>query len=217
MVLLQAATLIGIVLGVSVVVRFVLLGTPLRRLLLVGFGLLLTHHVWMYLLFGPAQQLAVFLLPMLLQGLAVGVVLVPLALFTMGGLPPQLATAGTFAAVAFRNLGFVGSLAVTSVLQPYWRTTQLDRFRADLLPGASEVAARVQGLQQTLQGKGLALETAQRGAASLLARTLETQTLLRYCLNYFGLVSLGIMVLLVVLLVLPPLHRQAVTFRQRPL
>lgn len=217
MVLLQAATLLGIVLGVSVVVRFVLLGTPLRRLLVVGFGLLLTHHVWMYLLFGPAQQLTVFLLPMLLQGLAVGVVLVPLALFTMGGLPPQLAAAGTFAAVAFRNLGFVGSLAVTSVLQPYWRTTQLDRFRADLLPGSSEVAARVQGLQQTLQGKGLALETAQRGAASLLARTLETQTLLRYCLNYFGLVSLGIVALLVVLLVLPPLHRQAVTFRQRPL
>jgi MFS family permease len=217
MVGLQAATLAGIVLGVSVVVRFVLLGTPLRRLLAVGFGLLLVHHVWMYLLFGPAQGLAVFWLPMLLQGLAVGFVMVPLALFTMGGLPPRLGAAGTFAAVAFRNLGFVGSLAVTSVLQPYWRTAQLDRFRADLLPGTSEVAARVQGLQQALQGKGLALETAQRGAASLLARTLETQTLLRYCLNYFGLVSLGLLALLVVLLVLPPLHRQAVTFRQRPL
>jgi MFS family permease len=217
MVGLQAATLTGIVLGGSVVVRFVLLGTPLRRLLAVGFGLLLAHHVWMYLLFGPAQGLAVFWLPMLLQGLAVGFVMIPLALFTMGGLPPHLATAGTFAAVAFRNLGFVGSLAVTSVLQPYWRTAQLDRFRADLLPGTSEVAARVQGLQQTLQGKGLALETAQRGAASLLARTLETQTLLRYCLNYFGLVSLGLMALLVVLFVLPPLHRQTLTFRARPL
>jgi MFS family permease len=217
MVGLQVATLVGIVLGVSVVVRFVLLGTPLRRLLLVGFVLLLVHHVWMYVLFGPAQGLAVFLLPLLLQGVAVGFVLVPLALFTMGGLPPQLTAAGTFAAVAFRHLGFVGSLAVTSVLQPTWRTAQLDRFRGDLLPGASQVAARVQGLQHTLQGKGLALETAQRGAASLLARTLETQTLLRYCLNYFGLVSLSIMSLLVVLLVLPPLHRQAVTFRQRPL
>lgn len=139
----------------------------------------LAHHVWMYLLFGPAQQLAVFLLPMLLQGLAVGFVMIPLALFTMGGLPPQLASAGTFAAVTFRNLGFAGSLAVTSVLQPYWRTAQLDRFRADLLPGTSEVATRVRGLQQTLQGRGLDLETAQHGAASLLARTLETQTLLR--------------------------------------
>jgi len=217
MVGLQAATLAGIVLGMSVVVRFVLLGTPLRRLLVVGFGLLLGHHVWMYLLFGPAQGLSVFWLPMLLQGLAVGFVMVPLALFTMGGLPPHLASAGTFAAVAFRNLGFVGSLAVTSVLQPYWRTAQLDRFRADLLPGTSEVAARVQGLQLTLQGRGLALETAQRGAAALLARTLETQTLLRYCLNYFGLVSLGLLVLLVLLLALPPLHRQAVSFRARPL
>ncbi|SNC65426.1 Major Facilitator Superfamily protein [Hymenobacter gelipurpurascens] len=217
MVELQAATLVGIVLGVSVVVRFVLLGTPLRRLLVVGFALLLAHHVWMYLLFGPAQGLAVFRLPLLLQGVAVGFVLVPLALFTMGGLPPQLASAGTFAAVAFRNLGFVGSLAVTSVLQPYWRTAQLDRFRADLLPGTSLVAARMQVLQHTLQGRGLDVETGQRGAASLLSRTLETQTLLRYCLNYFGLVSLGITALLVVLLVLPPLHWQAVTFRQRPL
>lgn len=65
----------------------------------------------------------------------------------------------------------------------------------------------MQGLQQALQGRGLALETAQRGAAALLARTLETQTLLRYCLNYFGLVSLGLIALLVVLWVLPPLHR----------
>ena len=68
----------------------------------------------------------------------------------------------------------------------------------------------MEGFQQTLQTRGLALETARRGAAALLARTLETQTLFRYCLKYFGLASLG-------LLALPPLHRQAVSFRARPL
>jgi len=217
MAVLQLATLAGTALGVSVVVRFLLLDTPVRRIWLVGFGLLLVYHVWMYFLFGPGQRPAAFLLPLFVQGLGVGTLMVPLALFTLSALPPSVGTAGSFAAVTFRYFGFIGSMLLVSVMQPYWRTAQLASLRADLLPGTSLVTARLQGAQQALQSHGLPAETAQRGAVRLLAAALDAQAQLRYCQNYYALAAAGLLALLLALLILPPLHRQVLSFRQQPL
>ncbi|MGI4741335.1 MAG: MFS transporter [Janthinobacterium lividum] len=214
---LQVPTLVGIVLGVSVVVRFVLLDTPVRHIWVVGFALLLVHHVWMYFLFGPGQQPAVFVLPLFVQGLGVGTIMVPTATFALSALPPGISQSGAYAATIFRFAGFTGSMALISVLQPYWNTAQLASYRADLVPGTSLVAARLQSTQQALQSRGLAAETAQLAATRLLGSALSAQAQLRYCQNYFMLISGLIVVVLLGLLVLPPLHRQVASFRQTPL
>jgi MFS family permease len=214
---LQVPTLVGIVLGVSVVVRFVLLGTLVRRIWIVGFALLLVHHVWMYFLFGPGQRPGAFALPLFVQGLAVGVIMVPTAMFTLSALPPQISPSGSYVATILRFFGFTGSMVLISILQPYWNTAQLASYRADLVPGTSIVAARLQGTQQALQSKGLATETAQLAAGRLLGSALSAQAQLRYCQNYFMLISAGIVVLLLGLFILPPLHQQVVSFRQTPL
>lgn len=214
---LQVPTLVGTVLGVSVVARFLLLGTPVRRIWLVGFALLLVHHVWMYFLFGPGQQPAAFVLPLFVQGLAVGTIMVPTALFALSALPMEISQSGAYTATIFRFFGFTGSMALISVLQPYWNTAQLASYRADLVPGSSLVAARLLSTQQALEAKGLPIETAQRAAARLLGSALEAQAQLRYCQNYFMLVSAGIVLLLLALLILPPLRQQVISFRRQPL
>lgn len=217
LVVMQLASLAGIAVSVSLVVRFLLLETPVRRIWLVGFGLLLIYHVWMYFLFGPAQQPTAFLLPLFVQGLGTGTLMVPLALFTLSSLPPSLGASGAYLAITSRYIGTISSLALLSVLQPYWRTAQLDQLRAGLLPGTSQLATRLQGTQQALQAKGLALESAQRGATRLLSSALDLQAQLRYYQNYYELASLGLLALLLALLILPPLHRQVSSFWQQPL
>jgi hypothetical protein len=87
------------------------------------------------------------------------------------------------------------------------------RLCADLLPGTSLIAARLQGAQQTIQSHGLPAETAQRGAVRLLTAALGAQAQLRYCHNYYALAAEW----LLALLILPPLHGQVLSFRQPPL
>ena len=85
------------------------------------------------------------------------------------------------------------------------------------MPGTSQLGARLQGYQQTLVSKGLALPSAQRVATRLLENSLEAQSQLRYAMSYYGMVSVGLLVLLLALIILPPVHQRLVSFRQRPL
>jgi DHA2 family multidrug resistance protein len=214
---LQAATLAGISISVVLVARYLLVGTPTHRILLVGFGLLLVYHLWMWGLFGPAQAPAAFWLPMFVQGLGTGTLMVPLALFTLSSLPASTGMAGSLIGTTTRFLAFITSMALVNFAQLYWRTAQLDRFRQDLLPGGAVLTGRLQGSQAALHSRGLATEAAARVATRLVANTLETQAMLRYTMNYYAAVSVAIAALLVVLVLMPPLHRQYAAFRQQPL
>ena len=214
---LQVATLAGIALAMSVTVRFVLVNYPLRPIWLVGFGWLLAYHVWMYFLFGPGQGPGRFVGLLFVQGLGVGTLMVPITVFTLSALPATISLSGSYTAVTVRFLGFITSIGLVNFFQLYWRTDNLNRFAQEALPGASQLTARLQAYQQTLLSRGLPLEAAQRTAVRLLTGSFETQSQLRYAMSYYGLVSVGLVVLLLLMVILPPVHQKVLSFRQRPL
>jgi DHA2 family multidrug resistance protein len=214
---LQVATLVGIGVSMSIVVRFVLLNYPLRPIWLVGFGFLLIYHVWMYFLFGPSQGAEAFVGPMFVQGLGVGTLMVPITVFALSSLPAAISLSGSYAAVTMRYLGFIASIALVNFFQLYWRTENITRFAQETLPGTSFLTARLQAYQQTLVSKGMAVQSAQRVAVRLLENSIETQSQLRYSMSYYGMISVGITVLLLVMIFLPPVKQKVLSFRQRPL
>jgi DHA2 family multidrug resistance protein len=214
---LQVPTLLGIAIGMSLTVRFVLLNYPLRPIWLLGFTLLLVYHVWMYFLFGPSQGPAVFVMPLFLQGLGVGTLMVPITVFTLSSLPPAISLSGSYTAVTARYLGFISSIALVNFFQLYWRTENINRLAQEVLPGTNQLATRLQGYQQSLHSKGMDLGSAQRVATRLLANSVETQSQLRYSMSYYGMVSVAILLLLLLIVVLPPVRQKVLTFRQRPL
>ncbi|OON70941.1 MFS transporter [Hymenobacter sp. CRA2] len=215
--LLQLATLLGLVLAMSLAVRFVLVGTPMRRIWLTGFGLLLLYHGWMYFLFGPGQSVEAFFVPMFVQGLGTGALMVPITVFTLSSLPANISVSGSFMAVITRFLAFSTSMALVSFFQLLWRADNQNRFAQEATATNGLLTTRLQGYQQTLQGKGLALETAQHAAVKLLAGATEVQAQLRYAMSYYGMVSVALMGLLVLLLLMPHLRQGMLSFRQRPL
>ncbi|GAB3862385.1 hypothetical protein GCM10028822_43030 [Hymenobacter terrigena] len=214
---IQLATLAGTVAGIALTVRFVLVGTPMRNIWLVGFGLLLAYHVWMYFLFGPSRGPAEFLGPLFLQGAGTGTLFIPLIVYTLSALPPALGAAGSYAAVTVRFFTFSGSMALTGFFQLFWRSAHYDRFRQEAALDNPFLAARLQGYQQTLQGKGLAFEPAQKAAVRLLANAMEAQSQLRFSMGYYAMISAGIAALILALVVFPPVRNKVRYFRQRPL
>ena len=214
---LQLPTLAGIALAMSLVVRFVLLSYPLRPLWLVGFGCLLAYHVWMYFLFGPGRGAEDFVGPLFVQGLGVGTLMVPITVFGLSDLPATISQSGSYVAVTTRYFGFIASITLVNFFQLYWRTDNLSRLAQELVPGNSLLTSRLQGYQQTLVGRGLPLQSAQRLATRLLENSLEVQSQLRYAMSYYGMISVGLLVLLLAIIILPPVHQKVLSFRQRPL
>lgn len=214
---LQLATLAGIAAGMLVVVRFVLVGAPLRSISVVGFGLMLAYHGSMYFLLGPTQSTTVFLLPLFLHGLATGTLMVPLIGYTLSSLPSHLGGSGSYAAVTVRFATYSGSMALTSYLQLAWRSAHFERLRQEIVPENFLLTSRLQHYQQGLQSRGLGPEAAEHAALGLLRNALEAQSELRFAMGYHALVSGGLVVLLAVLILLPHVQERLVSFRQRPL
>jgi DHA2 family multidrug resistance protein len=186
---LQVALLLGIVAGVSAALRLVLAGTALRTLMLVGFGLLLVHHGWLYSLFGAPHTPAEFVLPLLVQGLGNGFVFLPVVLFTLSPLSPKQVPTGVSLAVGARFLGFAASVALTNFLQSWLRATYDDQGSLSVGPATPQLAPHS------------------------LSSAPDTLSLLRFSSGYFALIGCVLTGLLLVLLLVPPLHRQY-TFRK---
>jgi DHA2 family multidrug resistance protein len=154
---------------------------------------------------------------MFVQGLGVGTLMVPITVFALSSLPAAISLSGSYAAVTMRYLGFIASIALVNFFQLYWRTENITRFAQETLPGTSFLTARLQAYQQTLVSKGMAVQSAQRVAVRLLENSIETQSQLRYSMSYYGMISVGITVLLLVMIFLPPVKQKVLSFRQRPL
>ena len=212
---IHLAQLAGTVLGMALVVRFLLVGTPMRRLWAVGFGLLLVYHGWMYFLLGPAEGAATFWLPFFVQGLGTGTLMVPLIVFTLSSLPSSVGGSGSFVALATRFFAYSLSIGLTGYVQQAWRSAHFERFRQVLVPENTLLVARLLGSQQRLQSHGLAAGPARQAALRLLTSAVEAQSQLRFVMGYYALVGAGL-VLLLALLLLPTAHRHLVSFRQRP-
>jgi len=132
-------------------------------------------------------------------------------------LPATISQSGSYVAVTTRYFGFIASITLVNFFQLYWRTDNLSRLAQELVPGNSLLTSRLQGYQQTLVGRGLPLQSAQRLATRLLENSLEVQSQLRYAMSYYGMISVGLLVLLLAIIILPPVHQKVLSFRQRPL
>ncbi|MDN3671477.1 hypothetical protein QWY99_00145, partial [Flavobacterium branchiarum] len=58
---------------------------------MLGFFILAVFHLWFTFLFVPDISLSTMAIPYVLQGVAVGILFVPLVLFTMSSVPSGLA------------------------------------------------------------------------------------------------------------------------------
>jgi DHA2 family multidrug resistance protein len=129
--------------------------------------------------------------------------------FGLSALPDTISLPGSYMAVTTRYLGFVASIALVNLFQLYWRTDNLSRLAQELVSGNSLLTTCLQGYQQTLVGRGLPLQ--------LATRLLETQSQLRCAMSYYAMIGVGLLVLVLALIILPPVHQKVLFFRQRPL
>lgn len=209
------STFIGAMLGLLVTSRFLLRNTDMKRIILIGFCLLLVFHIQVYFLFANSATIEDFLFPFFIQGLSVSVLLIPLIIYTAMTIPAKLTTSVSFLGIAFRFLSFTITMAITNYFQLVNKSNHYNRFADSLTELNPMVNQSITALQQssTLDGKNLA--TVKPLVTQLFNKAIGQQVALRASLDYYTWVIYSLLLLITLLIIFSPTKRLVAKITKR--
>lgn len=201
------ANMVGIFFGVIVSSRMLLTHRPMRFILMLGFGLMLLFHVWMCFLFNIQANASEFIIPLVVQGLGAGMLMAPLIIFTVSSVPTHLGSTASATGVFFRFAGFCSSIAFINYFSLFKQSEHFNRFQQSISDVDAATLQRVAGYKQALSGRGMAADQAAKAANGLVARSVNAQTLMRYSMDYYQLISWVILVVILLIAIYPYINR----------
>lgn len=206
---------VGIVISAGISSRMVILRKPMRLICFFGFFLLLVFHWWMRWLFVTQANTETYLLPMLVQGLAVGMLMAPLILFTVSSVPAQLGVTASAVGVFFRFTAFCTSIALVNYFQLSRQGEHFNRWQEGLSELDPIVTSRLAVTRQVLEGRGMTADRAAAAARGLVNKSVLAQAQLRYAIDYYTMISGMIVIVLVVIMFYPSFSRTVINLRSK--
>ncbi len=212
---MQIPNLVGIILSSTIAARLILLRTSLRVTCLIGFSLLLGFHLWMRFLFVTQANDSTYIFPMFLQGIAVGMLMSPLIIFTVSSGPAKGSASAPSIGVLFRFLGFCTSIALINFFQLKDQNNHLNRFQDALSDLNPIVSQRLSIYRSALISRGMPADRAAAAARGLVNRTALAQAQLRYAMDYYTLISILIIIVLLIIASYPYFNKTMINLRNR--
>ncbi|MBO9731158.1 MAG: MFS transporter [Chitinophaga sp.] len=195
--------LIGIVIGSVMSTRLVIRKRPLQFIWLVGFFGLLVFHSVMYFLFTSEADQSTFILPLLIQGWGAGMLLTPIVLFIISSVPESISVSASTAGVFIRYTFFGMSTALINYFSLYFTKTHAMRLSDGLSGADNGLSERLHTYQGALESRGLMADQAARLAPGLLDKAVQKQAFLKYAMDYYELVAILILILMLLIVATP--------------
>jgi MFS family permease len=207
------ANIAGILVGVVISSRWILMKKKIRLLWIYGFSLLLVFHLWMHWLFATQADAGSFIIPLIVQGLGVGLLMAPVIIFTISSVPAHLGGTASATGVLFRFTGFCGSIALINYFQLYDKSNHYNRFLDNISLLDPLVPAKLAQYKGALTAKGLPGDQAAKIANGLLYRSADIQAQIRYSMDYYYLISVALIVVIFLIAFLPYLNRTVISLK----
>lgn len=200
---LLTANVAGIIVSVIIASRLILAKRPSRLIFIYGFGILLIFHVWMSFLFTTQVDTNDLIIPLILQGLGAGMLMVPIILFVVSAAPPNTGSTGSAIGIFIRFLGFCTSIALINFCQLWGQHDHLDRFKNEISQLDGAVLLRLDNYQKTLVSHGMTPDAAAKVSSALLNKTMLTQAQLKFSVDYYHIISWALVGLILIIALFP--------------
>lgn len=204
----------GTLISMFVTARFVLMGTNLIRLIIIGFAIMAMYYVYMLLYVSVQGSTTDFILPMFIYGVSTGVLFVPIVSFTTSAAPPKIAFNASLIGIFARFTGFTSSLAINNELQLFTRSSVREKVREALSETNPQLPLALQDIQHTYLNAGNDLYTAKGAAQGYFNNLVKEQILARSTRDYYDLMLLGIVCIILTLLFLPGIKNVVLRLRK---
>jgi hypothetical protein len=194
---IQCINAFGNVIGLVLAAFFLMKSVATKYIFMLGFFLLAIYHFWFTFLFVPDIALADIVGPYVLQGTAVGMLFVPLVLFTVSSVPSKMISSSGVVGVSGRfwgsTIGFcIMQNAIAFLNRKHF--LKLSQFVTDNSAEAQETIAKT---TQGFIAKGYSADNANTLALKKVFGTIAKQSTLLSNMEIFTVVGYCLLILVV--------------------
>lgn len=207
----------GLIIGVIVACSMILQKRSIRTIWLSGFSLLLAFHVLMFFLFDTEANADNFFTPLFLQGLGVGLLMVPTIVYALSAVPVSMGASAASFCLTIRYLGFCISIAIINYFELLQKGRHYSAFQDHLTKLDPAVKQILSSEPQHLSSRGVAQSQTLKAANKVLVSTLNGQTHLRFGMDYYEMMSWLLVATLLLIALFPHLNRTVAYLRSRRL
>jgi hypothetical protein len=207
--------LVGLIIGVFISCIYTLVRKDIRFIWIVGFTFLLIFHVCMFFLFNPEINSGYFYIPLFLQGLGVGFLMVPIILFAISSVPKSMGVSASALALFARFFGFCANIAIINYLELYSKSKHFNTFQTNLSKTNPLVKQTLGKLKHNLLSRNLNVNNANKGAHKILVDHVNEQNHLRFGMDYYEWMAWTLVFTLLLIALFPRLNRTVIYLKSK--
>ena len=172
------------------------------------------YYAYMILFVSVQGETIDFILPMFIYGVATGVLFVPIVLFTTSAASPKIAVNASLIGIFARFTGFTASLALNTELQLFFKSAVREKVRETLVEINPQLPVVLTDIQNRYMDAGSDIYTAKGVSGAYLNRLVGQQIMARTTQDYYDLMLVGVVCVIVVLLLVPQMQHVALRLRK---
>ncbi|WP_286912960.1 MFS transporter [Flavobacterium sp. UBA4197] len=211
----QYLNVLGNITGLVLAGVFLAKAVAMRYIFMLGFLIFAIYHLWFTFLFVPDVALMDIMIPYILQGVAVGILFVPLVLFTVSSVPAHYAPFSGTIGVTGRFWGSTVGFCIMQNAQVLLQNTHFTKLRRFVVPESPETQARMEKFAQGFIAKGYTVDEAHKLSVQQIVNTVSRQAVLLSDMEIFTVVGYALLFLVGFLLINRHLKQTFDIFKNR--
>lgn len=209
--------LAGIIVGVIIACSMTLQKKPIRYIWIPGFALLLIYHVTMFFLFDIYANEFNYFIPLFIQGMGVGMIMVPTIIYAISSVPVSLGPSASAICLAVRYFGFSISIGIMNFFELFEKSRHYNAFQDSLTLLNPSVKEAVSSNAQHLLARGMMHTQSLKASKKILVNAVNGQSHLRYAMDYYEIMTWLLVATLLLIALFPYLNKTVIYLRSRVL
>ncbi|MCI0922034.1 MFS transporter [Sphingobacterium rhinopitheci] len=201
---IQWFNILGIVLGVTISFYWISAQRSVKWLWSFGYCSLLLFHQIMFFSFESDGNDYYFYVPLIIHGIGVGLIMVPTILFVISSVKTKFGASAAAVCLAVRYLGYISSIGLQNFFKLFETSQHQVAFSDNLGKNNPILLQYLNKATSEVAENGL---TYKEHAASLklIAQRVRNESFIRYAMDYYELMSIISICLLLLILLSPSL------------
>lgn len=172
------------------------------------------YYGYMILFVAVQGETIDFILPMFIYGVATGVLFVPIVSFTASAAPAKIAFNASLVGILARFTGFTASLALNNELQLFTKSAVREKARETLTETNPQLPVTLFDIQNNYMIAGSDMYTAKGISGAYFNQLVGRQILVRATQDYYYLMLVGVVGVIMMLLLLPKIQDVVIKLRK---
>lgn len=186
---------IGLILGAI----FLMKSMSTKYIFMIGFSLIAVFHFWFTFLFVPDVSLSDIIIPYVLQGIGVGLLFVPLILFTTSSVPANMAVSSGIVGVSGRFWGSTIGFCIMQNAVVFLNKKHFLKLSQFVTDSSAETQETLTKTSQSFMAKGYSPDESNALALKKVFSTVAKQSTLLTNMEIYTIVGYGLIVLIVLI------------------